>query len=285
MATTDLEFEQTLAGLDALELGGATDKVTKKVLRVVVPKLAATALFISLWQLLVFSKWKPEFVVPSPFTVIKWMGEHPGQLLGASWVTLSRGLLGFGIAILLGGLIGIANASLPVVRSAVGSMVTGLQTMPSIAWYPLAIVFFGLGEHAIQFVVVVGAAPSIANGIITGVDQVPPLLKRAGRTMGAKGIRQLRSVVLPASLPVVFSGLKQGWAFAWRSLLAGEIIVVALSHQGLGTLLQQNKDFLDYVGLYGVMVTLFLVGVAVDSLAFGTFDRAIRRRYGLIDQR
>ena len=285
MATTDLGLQQTLAGLDALELGGATDKVTKKVLRAVVPKLAATALFISLWQLLVFSKWKPEFVVPSPFTVIKWMGEHPGQLLGASWVTLSRGLLGFAIAILLGGLIGIANASLPVVRSAVGSMVTGLQTMPSIAWYPLAIVFFGLGEHAIQFVVVVGAAPSIANGIITGVDQVPPLLKRAGRTMGAKGIRQLRSVVLPASLPVVFSGLKQGWAFAWRSLLAGEIIVVALSHQGLGTLLQQNKDFLDYVGLYGVMVTLFLVGVAVDSLAFGTFDRAIRRRYGLIDQR
>ncbi len=285
MASTDQQLEATLAGLDALELGGMREATSKKLARAVLPKVAATALFLGLWQLLVYSKWKPEFVIPSPFTVMKWMGEHPGQLFQASWVTLSRGLLGFAIAVVLGGLIGVANAALPLVRSAVGSMVTGLQTMPSIAWYPLAIVFFGLGEHAIQFVVVVGAAPSIANGIISGVDQVPPLLKRAGRTMGARGVRQLRSVVLPASLPVVFSGLKQGWAFAWRSLLAGEIIVVALSHQGLGTLLQQNKDFLDYVGLYGVMVTLFLVGVAVDSLAFGTFDRVIRRRYGLIDQR
>ncbi len=285
MAITDHSLDTALAGLDALELTGNGTARGRRIAAAVLPKVAATVLFFALWQALVASKWKPEFVVPSPFTVIKWMGQHPSDLLHASWVTLSRGLLGFLVAVVIGGVIGILNASVPVVRSAVGSMITGLQTMPSIAWYPLAIVFFGLGEHAILFVVVVGAAPSVANGIISGVDQVPPLLKRAGRSMGAKGFSQLRSVVLPASLPVVFSGLKQGWAFAWRSLLAGEIIVVALNNRGLGTLLQQNKDFLDYVGLYGVMVTLFLVGVLVDSLGFGLADRAIRRRWGLVEGR
>ena len=277
------QLSAALSGLDALDVVAAPAGRLRRTRAVILPKVAATIVFIGLWQLLVASKWKPEYVVPSPFSVLHWMGQNPGSLLSASWVTLSRGLLGFAIAIVIGGAIGILNASVPVVRSAMGSMITGLQTMPSIAWYPLAIVFFGLGEHAILFVVVVGAAPSIANGIMSGVDQVPPLLRRAGRTMGARGLTQLRYIVLPAALPVFFSGLKQGWAFCWRSLLAGEIIVVALTNRGLGTLLQENKDFLNYVGLYGVMVTIFVLGVIVDGVLFGTFDQLIRRRWGLVE--
>ena len=111
-----------------------------------------------------------------------------------------------------------------VLRAAIGSMITGLQTMPSVAWVPLAIILFKLTENAIFFVVVLGAAPSIANGIIDGIDHVPPILLRAGRVLGARGCHSLRHVVIPAALPSVVGGLKQGWAFAWRSLMAGELI-------------------------------------------------------------
>jgi len=282
MAAAETNLGQALEGLDSLDLVKRRAPRGRRFARVVLPKLLATAFFIGAWQLLVMSGWKPEYVIPSPFTVLKSMTQNPGQMWDAALVTLQRGAIGFACAIAIGGTIGLAVARLNLLRSAVGSMITGLQTMPSIAWYPLAIVVFGLGEYAILFVVIIGAAPSIANGIITGVDQVPPLLKRAGRTMGAKGLSQLRYVVLPASLPVVVSGLKQGWAFCWRSLLAGEIIVY-LSRVGLGELLQVNKETNDYVGLYEVMIVIFILGVLVDGLIFGSADRAIRRRWGLAD--
>ena len=119
-------------------------------------------------------------------------------------------------------------------RLAVGSLIAGLQTMPSIAWFPLAILFFGLTENAILFVVVLGAAPSIAAGVITGIDEVPPPLLRAGQMLGARGIDRYRYIVLPAAMPAYLAGLKQGWAFSWRSLLAGELLVPIGGASSLG---------------------------------------------------
>ena len=282
MAVADAKLGAELEGLDNLDLVAPRAQRGRRFARVVLPKLVATVAFFGAWQLLVLSGWKPEYVIPSPFTVLKAMTQNPRELLDAAAVTMVRGAIGFGCAIVIGGAVGLVVARLGLVRAAVGSMITGLQTMPSIAWYPLAIIVFGLGEYAILFVVIVGAAPSIANGIITGVDQVPPLLKRVGRTMGAKGLGHLRYVVLPAALPVMVSGLKQGWAFCWRSLLAGEIIV-ALSRVGLGEKLQDYKDFNDFVGLYEIMIVIFVLGVLVDGVLFGSADRAIRRRWGLAD--
>jgi len=282
MAVADAKLGAELEGLDSLDLVAPRAQRGRRFARVVLPKLVATVAFFGAWQLLVLSGWKPEYVIPSPFTVLKAMTQNPRELLDAAAVTMVRGAIGFGCAIVIGGAVGLVVARLGLVRAAVGSMITGLQTMPSIAWYPLAIIVFGLGEYAILFVVIVGAAPSIANGIITGVDQVPPLLKRVGRTMGAKGLGHLRYVVLPAALPVMVSGLKQGWAFCWRSLLAGEIIV-ALSRVGLGEKLQDYKDFNDFVGLYEIMIVIFVLGVLVDGVLFGSADRAIRRRWGLAD--
>jgi len=161
-------------------------------------------------------------------------------------------------------------------------MITGLQTMPSIAWFPLAILLFQLSEQAITFVVVLGAAPSIANGIIGGVDHIPPGLLRAGRVMGARGWSRLRYVVLPAALPSFVGGLKQGWAFAWRSLLAGELLATALGKDSVGVLLENNRQFSDYEGLIAVMIVILVIGIIVDGL-FGALDKQIRRRYGLID--
>jgi NitT/TauT family transport system permease protein len=247
------------------------------------PKVLAIAIVIGGWQLAVWSHWKPEFLVPSPFTVLDRLIHEPGTMLTASLVTLRRGLQGFVIAMVIGGVVGIAVARVKVLRAAIGSMITGLQTMPSVAWVPLAIILFKEGQGTVTFVVVIGAAPSIANGIINGVDHVPPLLLRAGRVLGARGLAALRHVVIPAALPAVVGGLKQGWAFAWRSLMAAELIGGLSGRLGIGQLLNGAGTQADYVGVFEAMIVILIIGILVDALVFGTVDRAIRRRYGLID--
>ena len=248
------------------------------------PKILALAIVILAWQIVVWSHWKPEILIPSPFTVFErlWQ-EDLGDLATSGWVTLKRGIQGFIFAAIIGGSLGIAVARVPVLRAAIGSMITGLQTMPSVAWVPLAVVLFHQGTGTVLFVVVLGAAPSIANGIINGIDNVPPLLLRAGRVLGARGLSALRHVVIPAALPSVIGGMKQGWAFAWRSLLAAELIAQLPGHLGIGQQLNYAGARADYIGIFEAMIVILLIGILVDALVFGTADRAIRRRYGLID--
>jgi NitT/TauT family transport system permease protein len=250
---------------------------------VVWPKLVAVAIFVGGWQVVVWSGWKPQYVIPSPFTVFDALLHDLGKMSGAVAVTMRRAAVGFALSIVIGAVVGLAVARVRILRAAIGSMITGLQTMPSVAWVPLAIVLFQLSEGAILFVVVLGAAPSIANGIIDGVDNVPPLLLRAGRVLGARGFSALRYVVVPAALPSVVSGLKQGWAFAWRSLMAGELIAAFPGHLGIGQLLNVSAQNADFVGVYEAMIVIFVLGVVIDALFFGTMVRAIRKRYGLID--
>jgi NitT/TauT family transport system permease protein len=255
----------------------------RKLLPSVWPKVLAVALFIAAWQVLVWTKWKPEYIVPSPFTVLHQFTTDGHHLWSAVVVTMRRAAVGFGASILIGGVIGLAVARVPVLRAAIGSMITGLQTMPSVAWVPLGIVLFQLSESAILFVVILGAAPSIANGIIEGIDNVPPLLMRAGRVLGARGWSALRYVIVPAALPSVVGGLKQGWAFAWRSLMAGELITVFPGHIGIGAALNNAYQNADFVGVYEAMIVIFALGVLIDAVLFGTILRVIRKRYGLID--
>jgi sulfonate transport system permease protein len=196
---------------------------------------------------------------------------------------LRRGVYGFAIALVIGSVVGALVARIPVLRAAVGSMITGLQTMPSVAWFPAAVLIFHLNETAIIFVVVLGAAPSIANGLINGIDNIPPVLLRAGRVLGARRFSAFRNVVLPAALPSFVGGLKQGWAFAWRSLLAGELLVLIPGKLSLGEQLDVNRQFGDAAGIYGMMIVIFVIGVCMDAFVFGAADRAVRRRYGLVD--
>jgi NitT/TauT family transport system permease protein len=155
--------------------------------------------------------------------------------------------------------------------------------MPSIAWFPLAILLFGLTEQAILFVVVLGAAPSVANGVIAGVDNVPRLLLRAGRMLGARGMAAYRHVILPAALPSFIGGLKQAWAFAWRSLMAGELLVIIASQPSLGVRLQLSRELNDAAGLLASMLVILIIGIVVDAVLFGNLDRAVRRRWGLVE--
>ncbi|HEV1997388.1 MAG TPA: ABC transporter permease subunit, partial [Candidatus Dormibacteraeota bacterium] len=191
------------------------------------PKLAAAVGAIGVWQLVAWSGWRPANILPSPVTVASELRAELGTvaLYQAVLITLSRAAGGYLVALILGSAVGIAIAGMPNLRTAIGSLITGMQTMPSIAWFPLAILLFGVSEAAVLFVVVLGAGPSIVNGFVSGIDHVPRGLVSAGRVLGARGLRLYRMVILPASLPSLVGGLKQGWAFAWRSLLAGELLV------------------------------------------------------------
>lgn len=246
------------------------------------PKLGAFVLFLGIWQFGAWAKGK-EYVLPGPAKVVPRFFELIGntRLLDAAGTTLSRAAFGYSLALVIGVLIGLAVARNRILRAAFGSMITGLQTMPTIAWLPLAVLLFGLTESAINFVVVLGAAPAIANGIIAGIDHTPPILLRAGRVLGARGFNAYRFVILPAALPGFVAGLKQGWAFAWRSLLAGELLVAFSAKASLGYDLNNSRDLLDAQWMLSVMLGILIIGIVMDSLFFGRLDRAVRRRWGL----
>ena len=285
--TTTPRSDAELSGLDALEIAGREKAATRanRIWASTWPKVAALAIAIGLWQLVVWSGWKPPYSLPGPVTVGE---ELLRQLRGPQlWdglaTTLRRAAVGYVFSVAVGLLVGLAVARSRVLRAAIGSMITALQTMPSIAWFPLAILLFELSEKAIFFVVVLGAAPSIANGVITGVDYVPPLLVRAGRNLGARGLNLYRYVIAPAVLPAIVAGLKQGWAFSWRSLMAGELIVVGISQTSLGAQLTYSRELSDAPWLLSTMIVILVVGLLVDA-AFGAADKAIRRRWGVLDQ-
>ena len=226
----------------------------------------------------------PDYVLPGPIAVLGRLAEEmqTPEMWAAIATTLRRGAYGFAVAIVIGVTIGALVSRFAVLRAGIGSLITGLQTMPSIAWFPLAILLFKLTEEAITFVVVLGAAPSIANGLIHGIDHIPPVLRRAGRVLGARGIAEYRHVILPAAMPSFVAGLKNGWAFAWRSLMAGELLVVIASTSSLGFLLQINRELVDSEGLLAIMLVILAIGIILDSLVFGTLDRRIREKRGLL---
>lgn len=276
--------EQDLAGIDALEAPLETAlSWPARVWRATWPKLAAAGLLIGLWQLIVWLELRPSYALPGPLEAFGRLTSdlRDGVLLTATAITMRRAVVGYAIAILIGVVFGLTVSRSRVLRTAVGSLITGLQTMPSIAWFPLAILLFQLSERAILFVIVLGAAPAIANGLIHGVDHIPPLLLRAGRVLGARGIATYRHIVLPAALPSFVAGMKQGWAFAWRSLMAGELLVIIASRPSLGVRLQFARELSDAAGLLAAMIMILLIGIAVDGLVFGRLERLIRTRWGL----
>lgn len=279
-------MQREIAGLDALELAGSPRReLAARIWLATWPKVAAVAISLFLWQAVVWSGWKPEYVLPGPLPVFEelWEGLTQGNLVKASAITMQRALIGYAIAMAIGVAIGALVSQSRIMRSAIGSMITGLQTMPSIAWFPLAILLFKLSEQAILFVIVMGAAPAIANGLISGADNIPPVLLRAGRVLGARGAGLYRHVVLPGSLPSFVGGMKQGWAFAWRSLLAGELLVIIASKPSIGFQLQSAREFNRTAQLLAVMIVILVIGIVVDSVVFGRLERAIRQRWGLID--
>jgi NitT/TauT family transport system permease protein len=273
-----------VTGLDALELAPANDKGTlgRRIWRSAWPKLLAVALVVAVWQLVVLSGWKPEYVLPGPATVF---ADLKGLIVtGDFWdgvrLTMLRAITGFALAVLIGTLIGAAVSRFAPLRAAIGSLITGLQTMPSIMWFPLAILLFQISESAIMFVVVIGAAPSVANGLISGIDYVPRTWLRVGQVLGMKGFAKYRHLILPASLPSFISGLKQGWAFSWRSLMAGELLVIVPGALSIGVRMQNARDLNEASLVICYIIVVLVIGILIDLL-FNAADNALRKRWGL----
>jgi NitT/TauT family transport system permease protein len=279
--------DQALHGLDSLELAPARTRDAGQLARrswaALWPKLLAIALVLGIWELITLSGWK-KYVLkgPGPVFANLWDQAVHGNLWSIIGATLQTAVIGYALAMVIGTVLGLLVSRIPPLRAAVGSIITGLQTMPSIAWVPFAIIIFGESTSAILFVVILGAAPSIANGLITGVDYTPPLLLRAGRTMGLRGFALYRYLILPASLPAYVAGMKQGWAFAWRSLMAGELVVQIIGQFSIGQQLSVDQQNLDFAGATATIIVILVIGIVVDTL-FTKVDLAIRRRRGLLD--
>jgi NitT/TauT family transport system permease protein len=289
MASTDTTPAQDAgsveAGLDALETH-ATGRPTLRQTFVgkILPPVIALAVVLVVWSLLYPVVDDPS-KLPSPAAVGStfkdaWLA---GDLLGYIWTSVSRGLLGFFFALLIGTPLGLIVARVKFIRAAIGPILSGLQSLPSVAWVPPAVIWLGLNNSMMYAVILLGAVPSIANGLVSGVDQIPPLFLRAGRTMGATGIQGIWHVTLPASLPGYVAGLKQGWAFSWRSLMAAEIIAQFPDlGVGLGQLLENGRTNSDMAMVFEAILLILFVGIAIDLLIFSPLERWVLRSRGLL---
>ncbi|MHC3471716.1 ABC transporter permease [Streptomyces sp. 7R007] len=289
MASTDTTPVQDAAGveagLDALETSAAGRPTLRHTLTTkILPPVTALAVVLVVWFLLYPVVDDPS-KLPSPGAVASafkdaWL---KGDLLGYIWTSVSRGLLGFFFALLIGTPLGLLVARVRFVRAAIGPILSGLQSLPSVAWVPPAVIWLGLNNSMMYAVILLGAVPSIANGLVSGVDQVPPLFLRAGRTMGATGVKGIWHVTLPAALPGYVAGLKQGWAFSWRSLMAAEIIASFPDlGVGLGQLLENARTASDMAMVFEAIILILFVGIAIDLLLFSPLERWVLRTRGLL---
>jgi len=204
-----------------------------------------------------------------------------GPLLEAILVSCTRLLVGFTMSVLIGGLLGLLMWSIKAIDELLGPLFLGLQTLPSVCWVPLGILWFGINEKGILFVLIMGSMFAIAISLRDGMRTIPPIYRRAGLMLGAFGWRQYAFVLLPASLPALATSLRQGFSFAWRSLMGAELLFAAQYH-GLGFLLETGRSFADVAQVVAVMATMVLIGILADRFVFAPAEQRVHRRFGLM---
>lgn len=240
------------------------------------------AFLIGLWELAARSgRWSP-VLLPPPFLVGEyiWGALLDGTLVEAAWVTLKRLLLGYAAGVLIGLPLGLLTSTTRLLEDTIGALALGFQTLPSVCWVPLALVWFGQTESAMLFVVIMGTVWSVIIATDHGARNIPPIYARAARTMGSVGFHKWTRVILPASLPFLVTGMKQGWAFAWRSLMAAEIYVTILTGFGLGHLLHYGRELNAMDQVIGIMIVIVIIGLLVDRLMFSPWESFLHRRWG-----
>jgi NitT/TauT family transport system permease protein len=240
------------------------------------------AALVALWKVAtVASGWSP-VLLPPPERVAEylWGALQDGTLLLASAVTLKRLLLGYAIGVAIGVPIGLLNSTSDLFQDTLGALALGLQTLPSVCWIPLALLWFGQTEGAMLFVVIMGTVGSVVIATSTGARSIPPIYTRVARTMGSEGLDKWTRVILPASLPFLVTGMKQGWAFAWRSLMAAEIYVTILTGFGLGHLLHYCRELSAMDQVIGIMLVIVVIGLVTDKSLFAPCERFMHRRWG-----
>jgi NitT/TauT family transport system permease protein len=281
-ASLDAELAAIEAGLD--ELQSDTVRRTRDLSRVLLP-LVAVVLLVLAWQLYVTLGLKRRDLVPGPLDVAASLGQlwSEGRAQEAVVTSLQRGLLGFAVSVVVATPLGLLLGQVKTLRRAFGPLISGLQVLPSVAWVPAAVIWFGLTDATVYFVVLMGAIPSIVNGLISGIDQVPPQYRSVAKVLGASRAELALQVILPAALPGYVAGLKQGWAFSWRSLMAAEIIAVGGTLGfGLGSLLDQGRTLSDMGVVMSAILTILVVGILIELSVFGPIERRMLQRRGLL---
>ncbi|MCE7011607.1 ABC transporter permease [Kibdelosporangium philippinense] len=287
MPSPDLQdLAKVEAGLDALDTPTTSRAQPgwRRFVRSVWPPVVALVVLVVVWQILWAAAFWPEFKLPAPLAVWDEFVEmvETGRIFEVLWTSIHRAVLGFLAAVVIATPLGLLVAKVSVVRRAIGPLLSGLQSLPSVAWVPAAILWFGLNDGTIYFVVLLGSVPSIANGLVSGIDQIPPILPRVGKTLGAGRLASARHILLPAALPGYIAGLKQGWAFSWRSLMAAELIAQSPDLGfGLGAYLNEGSNFNDMPTVMAAIFLILLVGIGIDLLVFRPIERAVLRARGL----
>jgi NitT/TauT family transport system permease protein len=232
------------------------------------------------WEAVTLMKLWPPYAFPTPQGVAEslWFGFADHSFWIGIGVSMRRVAVGYSISVVLGILLGMAIASNGFLEDTVGRLVLSLQSLPSICWLPMSVLWFGLTEKAIIFVAVIGSLLAVTLNTKAGFDNVPRILSMAGRNLGARGPQLFRHVLLPASLPYLVDGLRQGWAFAWRSLISGEMIFVTV---GLGQLLMMGRDLNDINQVFAVMVLIAGLGYLMDGILFRRIETSVRYKWGI----
>jgi len=285
LAAREIDEQAVASGLDALDspMQSHTPR-WRRVAAATIPPVVALVVFVALWQGLWAAAIWPEYQLPAPLAVWDQFLDtvRKGELGHIVWISLSRAVLGFLTALVVATPLGLVVANVRFVRSAIGPLLAGLQSLPSVAWVPAAVLWFGLTDATIYFVVLAGSIPSIANGLVAGIDQIPPILPRVGKVMGATRLAAARLISLPAALPGYLAGCKQGWAFSWRSLMAAEIIAVSPQLGfGLGAYLKEGSDFNNIAEVFAAVFLILIVGIGIELMVFRPVERRVLRARGL----
>jgi NitT/TauT family transport system permease protein len=239
-------------------------------------------ILVALWEAAYRAKiWSP-VLLPAPEQVVEYLknSTEDGTLYHATIITMRRLLIGYVVGIIGGLPLGFLTARWKVFHDTIGTLALGLQTLPSVCWVPLALLWFGQSEAAMLFVVVMGTLWSVVIATDTGVRNVPPIYRRAALTMGSRRLHMWFKVILPAALPFIVSGMKQGWAFAWRSLMAAEIFVTILTGFGLGQLLHYGRELSAMDQVIGIMFVIVVIGLLADKIFFSPVETFLHRRWG-----
>ena len=220
------------------------------------------------------------YSVPSPIGVGERFIElcQDGSIFVAIGNSFLRGLVGFGIAVFIGLIVGLLINNFKFLNKNLKTIILGIQTLPSVCWVPFSILWFGLSTEAILFVVVMGAAFSISISVDNAINNIQPIYKKAALTMGATKKQMYLHIVFPAALPELIAGLKQGWSFAWRALMAGEVMTTSI---GLGQTLIMGRDLGDIDQVMLVMIIIVLMGILIDKCVFSTIEKRILKKRGL----
>jgi NitT/TauT family transport system permease protein len=280
-AETDLA--QQLEGLDRLELSlPARPSRGRRAWQASWPIVAAILIGLLLWQIVVWSGWKPKYLLPGPVPAFKALWDARHDIFPGALTTFERAIEFYLISLVVGTAIALLVTRSRNLRTAVTPLVSGLQTMPNVAWVPFAIVIFGTGTiRPIAFVALMGTIPSFVIGTVSAIDTVPPVLHRAGQILGTKGFTHQRYVVLPAALPGYVAGMRQAWAFLWRALMAGELIAPVAGTKALGQLLSSYQDASDYSDVVATMLMILVIGLLADAVVFSRLERVVLARRGI----